>query len=124
MLRLALVIALLPSYVDAGFINNRSDWAKLDEFEKHGYVMGAYDELATSFILMTPNFSTLRGGIATCVYDLGLTTNDLVDVIEQEYEDLSNWRLPAYSVLVGGLTEICRSNINSLRRERNLEPLP
>jgi hypothetical protein len=100
----------------ADFIGGKERWDELDASGKVGYVMGAYDVGKTPYI-GSPVYRYVvdRGN---CVSDMELSENQLVEIVEGEYSDLSKWDKSANIVLSSGLRKICLDHMNLARAER------
>lgn len=120
-----IVVALMGSAAPADavcFLCNRSDWAMQNEAVKIGFVMGVINE-ATTLLFEAPETSKYRHDLASCLLDLQLTASDLIDVVDQQYQDLSNWEEGPSSMLNQGLRKACLSHMNRARAARGDEPL-
>ena len=119
---IALVLVLVPATASAGFMNKKSDWDQLDAFSKDGYVMGVFDQVETQYtdLDMLNKYST---DLRNCVFDLELLSTHLVEIVENEYRELSNWDKPPKVVLSMGLRKVCLVHMNRARATRGDELL-
>ena len=95
----------LTTAAQAGFINNKTSWDDLPIQVKEGYAMGRFDDLVMGQYNDTSYEKNRRTQFRECASRLNLTSSDMVDIIDKEYEDLSNWQWPP--LLMKGLCQVC-----------------
>jgi hypothetical protein len=122
-LTVALIVVLsLPAF--GGYISSYSDWRALNEGQKVGYVMGAYDGGLITFSENDPYGEANSRGISSCVRQSKLDGGMLVQLVETNYaQKPDSWALPPSAVLSSGLFAICKTYINDSRRAKGLDLL-
>lgn len=119
-----------PPVTHAEFIASRSEWAKMSDSEKTGYVMGVIDEY--QFVYYNRKLSkelnaygaSIKTDIKQCLLDLNLTSRDLIDLVENAHKNPKNWEFPSNTVLILEVFKVCRRKVNAARALRGEEPLP
>ncbi len=114
---------MAPPVAHAGFVSSRSDWATMTALGKIRYVEGAFDEMHTLYSGQDYANQLIEDRIQ-CVFDLGLTSGDLSDLVEKAYERPESWEFPPNTVLLQEVVKVCRRKINAARTLRGEEPLP
>jgi hypothetical protein len=114
----AVVLLLLPAVATAqGFVVRKAQWDEMNDWAKDAYVAGYLDGLATPFVGSEAQTSFVDD-VFRCIFDLKMTTQSVVVVVNSEYETLENWDKGPYAVILSGLRKVCLGKINDYRRER------
>ena len=82
-------------------------WKDWNFSEKSGYVI-AVSEL--TYRLTTSSEKEIV--ILTCITNSAFTNKDLVNIVDIGYQDLANYRLPAFAVLRRGVEKTCKSYLD------------
>tara|TARA_B100000780_G_C21052023_1_gene422502 strand:- start:142 stop:495 length:354 start_codon:yes stop_codon:yes gene_type:complete len=106
-----IMIALLLAFATqsmAGFVINKQKWQDLAAFPgyQNGYALGAYDQFTQRYVGAEAE-NEVRQQITSCSKNLELTSRDFVDIINNQYTDLENWKTAPYMILLHGLIEVC-----------------
>ena len=106
-----IMISLLLAFATqavAGFVINRQKWQGLGAFPgyQNGYALGVYDQFTQRYVGAETD-NAMRFQITKCSKDLGLTSLDFVDIINNQFTNLENWKMPPYMALAAGLIEVC-----------------
>ena len=108
-IRVATLVCFMmaPTFGWAGFVMDRQSWNALNDSTKLGYVMGLIDQ----FILVRQDDHremTYTKAIMACISGMDFTNDDLVVVLNKQYEDLENWNYIASVALRKGLNKVCK----------------
>ena len=115
------IVVLGASAASAGYVGNKSDWDVMSDVQRQAYAMGAFDIWAQTDA--DAETLTYKKDIFDCASGLSLDSDQLVQVINAEYGDLSSWELPPFSVMLSGLRKVCLAHVNRARAERGDAPL-
>ena len=106
MTRLLLTLLLLLASVSAQSttIVDKGDWSGLSSSAQMGYVVAVID---TRYYVVskdrTEGFANAK--VRSCIE--GMNTNDFIAIINTQYDDLENYKIPAWFVLETGLNKVC-----------------
>ncbi|SDY84878.1 hypothetical protein [Citreimonas salinaria] len=114
---IALAAATFAAPVSAAFVGNRSAWTQLDALGQFRYVQGFVDGWL-GMDAGNPEMNQYMDDIRSCVIEMGLTARDFTEIVENQYEDLSNWEKPPYVMIIQGVREVCIGSINRARADR------
>ena len=100
----------LATTAQAGYIENKIQWAELSDINKQAYVMGLVDQYMNIFrISDTWLDQTLHH--ENCVADLDMKPANLVELIDTQYnKDVSSWQSKPAIILQEGLVALCGSH--------------
>ena len=105
MTRLLLTLLLLVSIsVQAMMIQDKGDWLDLSRSAQMGYVLAVID---MRFYVVAKNDAEdiANYKVRSCIE--GMNTNDFIAIINTQYDDLENYKIPAWFVLETGLNKVC-----------------
>jgi hypothetical protein len=123
LLTAALIVVLNPSAF-AGYIENYAGWRGLNEGQKLGYVMGAYDLGLATVSDNDPYDEPDKRGIRSCSMQSSLNSAMLVQLVETNYaQNPDSWTLPPSVVLRKGIFAMCKTYINDFRSAKGLNLL-
>jgi len=97
-----LLLASLPA--QSTMILDKGNWSGLSRAAQMGYVIAVID---TSFYVVSGNRTEdiANASVRSCIE--GMNTDDFIAIINTQYDDLENYRKPAWAVLVTGLNKVC-----------------
>lgn len=95
----------LTTAAQARFINNKTSWDDMTMEMKLGYAMGRFDVLIMGQYNDTSYEENRRTKFRECTARLKLSSHDMVEIIDKEYEDLASWQYPP--LLMKGLCTVC-----------------
>lgn len=122
MWKLTALGVLCPMMVHAGFVDNKVQWDAITLQNKHGYVMGVYDETMVQ-VTGQDQLNRFKNDLSDCAISLGLGSVQLTEIVDNEYKELQNWELPVVLVLSTGLRKVCLASINRARTVRGEVPM-
>jgi hypothetical protein len=105
------------------YLCNRSDWEEQSYTAKLGFVMGAFGEHVQ--LSTVDELNAYPSDLSSCVMELELGSSDLVDIVNNQYQDLDRWGYAPHIVLALGLRSVCLKHMNRARQARGddmLEP--
>jgi len=106
MTRLLLTLLLLLASVSAPSttIVDKGDWSGLSRSAQMGYVIAVID---TRYYVVskdsTEDFANAK--VRNCIE--GMNTDDIIEIINSQYDDLENYKTPAWVILVTSLNKVC-----------------
>ena len=108
-IRVATLVCFMmaPTFGWAGFITDRQSWVLLSISLQRGYVLGVMDQSS----LVDPTNQremTFKLAVNNCMFDMKLTNDDLVTIINKHYETLENWKDMPIWALRTGLSKVCK----------------
>jgi hypothetical protein len=107
---IALLLSLtlgLTTAAQAGFFNNRNDWNELPQHIKQGYAAGLYE----GFTMPTNDDSKAarrwKAAVAECSQEMSFNIDTIVDLIENYYLDVANWKDSPLIAMMYSLDRAC-----------------
>lgn len=104
-MRYLLVITFFVSSATFAFITGK-DWKTMDYSTKVGYVMAIYE---STYRLTTSSLKEQR--IHECASKFNFADEDLINIVDTQYKDLTQYTMPAFYVLRNGLEKVCETKI-------------
>ena len=103
---LTLFVAL-SSAVSAGLINSKAEWNKMPNNAKSGYVMAIYDMWFQDNFYDPDYIRKSKDNQLTCLWSLGLNTNNFIAWIDRGYLNPRNRDLAPHNVFFQELDKVC-----------------
>ena len=105
MIRLLLTLLLLASLpAHSTMVSDKGYWSGLSGSAQMGYVIAVID---TRFYVVSGNRTEdiANAKVRSCIE--GMNTDDFIAIINTQYDDLENYKKPAWWVLVTGINKVC-----------------
>lgn len=119
----ALLAALIPAAVQAGYVNNRQQYLALTPEARAGYVQGLSDSINYIFTDDSLPTALAKRGRHKCLADQRTTSAILADRITTAYKDERFSGVAPTAMYIIKMQETCRSNINIERASFGLPPI-
>ena len=95
----------VPSF--AGVINSKADWDSMPPNAKAGYVMAIYDMWFQDYYHDPDYIRDSKTDQETCLWGLGLNTNNFIAWIDRGYLNPQNWDLAPHNIFFQELDKVC-----------------
>lgn len=97
----------LTTAANALYINNRTDWADMQPNQVDAFVMGITQAIVQQKSSDTNRAREWKGKISQCLWDMKISSNGLVDLLNTYYLDISKWDQSPVQAMMWALDELC-----------------
>ena len=104
-LGIGLTVFCAPSF--AGLINSKAEWDEMPNNAKSGYVMAIYDMWFQDNFYDPDYIRKSKDNQLTCLWSLGLNTNNFIAWIDRGYLNPRNRDLAPHNVFFQELDKVC-----------------
>ncbi|NBC36922.1 hypothetical protein GTZ99_10170 [Novosphingobium sp. FSY-8] len=116
-----MLLGSAPARAD-GFINSGQLWGRLSPAEKSAYVLGLNDSINYVFVDDTLVNALAKRGRTTCLRELKITPQSLVEKIDLGYRDNAMLGFPPAVIYILKMSEVCKVYVDRERAAFGLGP--